>query len=107
MLEAIAAAAGVPPAEVRRAAMYSKNLGAVARAALLEGAESLARFQLELFVPAVPMLAQTAADVAAALRALGGVTAVEREVDRAPIPGHKVSDEGRRYSPSLNEVTGA
>src|SRR5260221_6311215 len=70
MLEAIAAAVGVPPAEVRRAAMYSKNLGAVARAALLEGAESLARFQLELFVLAAPMLARTAADVAESVRPL-------------------------------------
>src|SRR5258708_26341793 len=107
MLEAIAAAAGVPPAEVRRAAMYSKNLGAVARAALLEGAESLARFQLELFVPAVPMLAQTAADVAEALRALGGEAAFEWKMDGARIQVHKVSDAVRIYTRSLNEVTGA
>src|ERR1700734_1869463 len=51
MLEAIAAAADVPLAAVRRAAMNSKSLGAVARVALLEGAESLAAFQLELFKP--------------------------------------------------------
>jgi DNA ligase 1 len=36
MVDAIAAAANLPAAQVRRAAMYSKNLGAVARVALLE-----------------------------------------------------------------------
>jgi len=41
MVEAIAAAAELPVAQVRRAAMYSKSLGALARAALLEGADAL------------------------------------------------------------------
>ena len=107
MLEAIAAAADVPATEVRRAAMYSKNLGAVARAALEEGTERLARFQLELFVPAFPMLAQTAADPAEALRILGGEAAFEWKMDGARIQVHKVSDEVRVYTRSLNEVTGA
>jgi DNA ligase-1 len=107
MLEAIASASGVPAAEVRRAAMYSKNLGAVARAAIREGAASLARFQLELFVPAAPMLAQTAADVAEALRALGGEAAFEWKMDGARIQVHKASDEVRVYTRALNEVTGA
>jgi len=75
MVEAIAAAAELPVAQVRRAAMYSKSLGAVARAALLEGADALGRFQLELFSPVAPMLAQTAADVPRRLESLrrGGV----------------------------------
>src|ERR1700676_4083273 len=107
MIEAIAAAADVPVSGVRRAAMYSKSLGAVARAALLEGSASLARFQLELFVPAAPMLAQTAADVAEALNALGGEAAFEWKMDGARIQVHKVSDEVRIYTRSLNEVTGA
>src|SRR6202040_2058767 len=61
MVDAIAAAAGIPVAQVRRAAMYSKSLGAVARVALLEGAAGLAGFHLQLFSPVSPMLAQTAA----------------------------------------------
>jgi len=61
MIDAVAAAAELPVAEVRRAAMYSKSLGAVARAAMREGPAALARFQLELFSPVSPMLAQTAA----------------------------------------------
>jgi DNA ligase-1 len=107
MLEAIAAAADVPVTDVRRAAMYSKSLGTVARIALLEGTEALARFQLELFVPAAPMLAQTAADVGEALRALGGEAAFEWKMDGARIQMHKVGDEVRVYTRSLNEVTGA
>ena len=38
MIDAIAAAAGVPVADVRRAAMIAGSLGAVARVALTEGA---------------------------------------------------------------------
>src|SRR5258708_6458145 len=87
--------------------MYSKSVGAVARAALLEGAESLARFQLELFVPAAPMLAQTAADVGEALKALGGEAAFEWKMDGARIQVHKVSAEVRIYRRSLTEVTDA
>ncbi|MGO9512352.1 MAG: ATP-dependent DNA ligase [Steroidobacteraceae bacterium] len=107
MHEAIAVAAEVPVAQVRRAAMYSKSLGAVARVAMLEGAELQSRFQLELFKPAAPMLAQTAADVAEALRELRGEAAFEWKMDGARIQVHKVSDEVRVYTRSLNEVTGA
>jgi DNA ligase-1 len=107
MLEAIAAAAAVPVALVRRAAMYSKSLGAVARVALLEGAEHLAQFQLELFQPASPMLAQTAADTGEALRELGGEAAFEWKMDGARIQVHKVAEEVRIYTRALNEVTAA
>ena len=51
MIDAIAAAARIEVAPVRRAAMYSKSLGAVARVAMLEGAEGLAAFHLQLFSP--------------------------------------------------------
>jgi DNA ligase-1 len=87
--------------------MYCAALGAVARAVLVEGVESLARFQLELFKPAAPMLAQSAADVAEALKELGGEAAFEWKMDGARIQVHKVSDEVRIYTRSLNEVTDA
>ena len=107
MLEAIAAAAQLPVALVRRAAMYGGNLGMVARAALTGGEEALARFQLELFVPVAPMLAQTAADVAAALKDLPGEVAFEWKMDGARIQLHKRGDEVRIYTRALNEVTAA
>src|SRR6202166_1238494 len=107
MVDAIAAAASLPAAQVRRAAMYSKNLGAVARVALLEGADALGRFRLELFSPVAPMLAQTAADVAEALQELSGEVAFEWKMDGARIQVHKMADDVRVYTRGLNEVTGA
>jgi DNA ligase 1 len=107
MIEAIAAAARLPVALVRRAAMYAGDLGSVARAALTGGELALARFQLELFAPVAPMLAQTAADVAAALSELQGEVAFEWKMDGARIQLHKQGDEIRIYTRALNEVTAA
>ncbi|MGH8185080.1 MAG: ATP-dependent DNA ligase, partial [Steroidobacteraceae bacterium] len=107
MVDAIAAAAEVPVAQVRRAAMYAKNLGAVTRTALIEGAAALARFQLEPLSPIAPMLAQTAADVAEALEQLTGEVAFEWKMDGARIQLHKVGDQVRIYTRSLNDVTAA
>jgi DNA ligase 1 len=107
MVDAIAAAASIPVALVRRAAMYSKSLGAVARVALLEGATGLAGFHLQLFSPVSPMLAQTAADVEEALSVLEGEVAFEWKMDGARIQVHKVDAEVRIYTRSLNEVTEA
>jgi DNA ligase 1 len=107
MIEAIAAAAELPAPQVRQAAMYSNGLGPVARAALLDGGKGLAAFRLELFKPASPMLAQTAADPAEALKELGGEAAFEWKMDGARIQAHKVADEVRIYTRSLNEVTTA
>ena len=107
MVDAIAAAATIPVGLVRRAAMYSKSLGAVARVALLEGATGLAGFHLQLFSPVSPMLAQTAADVEEALSVLEGDVAFEWKMDGARIQVHKVDAEVRIYTRSLNEVTEA
>jgi DNA ligase 1 len=107
MLDAIAAAARLPAAEVRRAAMYSKSLGTVAQAAIVQGSDALARFQLELFSPVAPMLAQTATDVAEALRELRGEAAFEWKMDGARIQVHKVDDDVRIYTRGLNEVSAA
>ena len=107
MLEAIATAARLSIAQVRRAAMYCRDLGALAHAALLGGATALARFQLELFVPVAPMLAQTAADVGTALRELGGEAAFEWKMDGARIQVHKNAEEVRIYTRGLRDVSEA
>jgi DNA ligase-1 len=107
MIDAIASAAGIPVAQVRRAAMYSKSLGAVARVALLDGSTGLAAFHLELFSPVSPMLAQTAADVGEALDVLEGEVAFEWKMDGARIQVHKVDTDVRIYTRNLNEVTDA
>ena len=105
MTDAIAAAAELPAAPVRRAMMYAKNVGAVARAALVEGEAGSRRFQLELLSPIAPMLAQTAADPAEALRQLGGEAAFEWKMDGARIQVHKRGDDVRIYTRNLNDVT--
>jgi DNA ligase-1 len=107
MVDAIAAATAIPVAQVRRAVMYAQSLGTAARAALLEGAAALDRFQLELFAPVAPMLAQTAADVGEALTQLEGEAVFEWKMDGARIQLHKDGDEVRIYTRSLNEVTAA
>ncbi len=105
MIDAIAAAAALSPALVRRAAMYSNGLGTVARAALLGGAAELGRFRLELFSPVAPMLAQTATDVTEALEQLGGEVHFEWKMDGARIQVHHDASETRAYTRGLNEVT--
>ena len=73
MTDAVAHAADVPPADVRRAAMLRGDLPAVAAAALAAGAFGARRLRLEVGRPIGPMLAQTAAKVRdEALARLGG-----------------------------------
>jgi DNA ligase 1 len=108
MIEAIAAASGIPVADVRRAAMYAGSLAGVALVAMTEGTAGLARFQLELFSPVAPMLAQTAADVDEALEELGGGgIALEWKLDGARVQAHKEGGRVRLYTRTLNEITDA
>jgi DNA ligase-1 len=106
MIEAIAAAAGLPAAAVRRAAMFAGDLGAVARAALVEGGPGLARFSIRLLQPVQPMLAQPAEDVRDALAQLG-TAALEWKLDGARVQVHKAGEEVRVYTRNLNDVTAA
>ena len=108
MLDAVAAAAGVAAADVRRAAMVSGDLGAVARAALAEGAgggaAALSRFAVALHRPVQPMLATPADDIAAAMARLG-TAALEWKVDGARVQAHKAGDTVRVYTRALKDVT--
>ena len=71
MLDAIAAASGLPAADVRRAAMVTGSLRETARVAMRrdegEGAAGLARFAVALLRPVQPMLATPADDIAGAM----------------------------------------
>ena len=71
MLEAIAAAAEVSPAAVRRASMLCGATVPVAVAALTGGEEELAGFSLEVGRPLRPMLASSAPDLPAAVEKVG------------------------------------
>src|SRR5688500_12800747 len=106
MLDAVARAAEIPLAEIRRAHMMCGNLGVVAEAAFSGGTQALGAFGIEIFRPLSPMLAQSADTVADALERLGNA-ALEYKLDGARIQVHKRADDVRIYSRNLNEVTDA
>jgi len=106
MEDAVARASELPLGEIRRAAMLSGDLEAVAVAALADGRTGLARFSIELFRPIRPMLAQPALDLNDALERLG-TAALEHKLDGARVQVHRRGDEVRAYSRPLNDVTAA
>ena len=106
LLEAVARAASIPVARVRRAAMMAGGLREVAEAALREGEPGLGRFAVQVFRPVQPMLADTAEDVADAFARLDAA-AFEYKLDGARIQVHKESGLVRVYSRTLREVTAA
>ena len=105
MADAIAKAAGVPAAPVRRAAMLSGDLARTACVALADGEDGLAAIRLEVGRPVLPMLAATSPDVASAISEVG-LASVEWKLDGARIQVHRDGDEVRLYTRNLNEVTG-
>jgi ATP-dependent DNA ligase I len=106
VVEAIARAAAIPADRVRRAHMIAGDLGAVAAAALAGGAAALDAFALTVGRPLMPMLAQTADDVDAALAALGEA-ALEHKLDGARVQVHKDGDDVRVFTRGLHDVTAA
>jgi len=104
MLEAVAAAAQLPAAEIRRAATHAGGIPRVARAALSGGKGALRQFEIKLMQPVLPMLARPAQDVAAALNDLGRAL-LEWKLDGARIQVHKSGSEVRVFTRNLNDVT--
>jgi DNA ligase-1 len=116
MTEAVARAAAVPVAQVRRAMMLRGALGAVAAAALAGGAE--------VGRPVRPMLAASAADITGALAKIGGGAAeeggasrsaegtpagecaVEWKLDGIRIQAHLDQGSVRLFTRTLDEITG-
>jgi DNA ligase-1 len=106
MLDAVAQAAALPAAQVRRAATFAGGIVPVARAALTGGAAALSGFSIRLMQPVLPMLAQSAEDVKAAMQQLG-TAILEWKLDGARVQVHKSGEEVRVFTRSLNEVTAA
>ena len=104
LLDAIAKATSRSIADVRQAFMYSGNIGEIARAALAEGSDGLARFSLRLFTPISPMLAGSAEDVEDALDRLKEA-AFEYKLDGARIQVHKGGDDVRIFTRQLQDIT--
>ena len=105
MLDAIAAAAEVPAAVVRRAFMLSGRLPETAALALSEGAAGLEAVRLEVGRPIRPMLAGPGSSLDAALESLGEEVTVEYKLDGARIQVHRSGDEVRVWTRTLREVT--
>jgi DNA ligase-1 len=104
MTEAVAKAAAVPMADVRRAAMLGGDLALAAQTALAEGVEGLHRIRLEVGRPVAPMLAGTAPDIEAALGKIAPA-AVEWKLDGARIQVHRREGDVGVFTRSLDEVT--
>jgi len=104
MIEAVAAAAGIDADRVRRAAMVSGGITAVAASAIADGASALDRYRIALFQPLAPMLAQPADDIEDAMARIG-TAALEWKLDGARVQVHKDGSEMRIYSRTGNDVT--
>src|SRR5690606_8334261 len=88
VLEGVARAAAVSLASLRRAHMLSGDLANVTETAFVQGEAGLRRFDLTLFRPVLPMLAEPAADPEQALAQLGRA-AFELKLDGARVQLHK------------------
>ena len=108
MVEAVARAAGVPLADLRRAVLVSGDLAAVAAAAVADGRPGLARFRLTPGRPLRPMLAQTATGPADAMARIGqgGIAAaVEWKFDGVRVQVHRSPSGVSVFTRNLADVT--
>jgi DNA ligase-1 len=106
VVEALAKASGIDASRLRRAVMMAGDAPPVARSALERGVDGLASYDVQLFRPVQPMLAQTAEDTGAALDELG-TAALEYKFDGARVQAHRAGGQVRVFSRRLNEVTAA
>ena len=104
LMDAVARAAGVPAAAIRRAAMFAGDLAPVARAALTQGASGMDAYSVRLFQPVQPMLADSAPAIEDALASTGDAS-VEYKIDGARIQVHKDGSDVRVYTRNLRDVT--
>jgi DNA ligase-1 len=106
LLEALARAARVDAARLRRAAMMSGDLGPVAYAALTRGNDALDAFAVQLMRPVRPMLAESENTVEDAMSHFGDAV-LEYKIDGARVQVHKAGEDVAIFSRTLNDVTGS
>jgi len=104
MTDAIARAADVPIAAVRRAAMLAGDLPTAALAALTDGELGLAALALQPLQPVLPMLAASSPSVGDAV-ALFDRSSVEWKLDGIRVQAHRSGAEVRLFSRNLNDIT--
>ncbi len=111
MATAIAKAASVPVGAVRRAAMFSADLGETATIALTNGKPGLEAVGLKLGRGVQPMLAATATSVGEAMTELRGnddsvEVSVQAKLDGIRLQVHRSGNDVWLYTRNLNDVTG-
>jgi len=104
VMTAVAQAAGVALADVRRAVAARGDLPAVAQALLVEGPVALDRFRLTVGRGVSPMLASSAKSVVDAL-AKTGPAAAEWKLDGIRAQIHKQGNDIRVLTRSLDDIT--
>jgi DNA ligase-1 len=102
--EALAVAAEVPLAAVRRAAMLAGSTVAIAARAF-DGAAALAEVGLVVGRPVLPMLASSAPTVAEAIAKIGGPVAVDAKLDGIRIQVHRDGDQVLIATRTLDDIT--
>jgi DNA ligase-1 len=112
MIEAVAAAAGVPAEEVRRAHMLGGSLQAVAAAAVGQAGKAdalaaLRSFRLQVGRPLQPMLAAAADSITAAFDKVGQgrPAAVEWKIDGIRVQVHKRGGDVAVFTRTLDDIT--
>ena len=107
MLQAIALAADVPEAAVRRATMLAGHAAPVAVAALSGGVPALEAIHLEVGRPLRPMLAAAAPDVTTAVDQAGadGDVFVDGKLDGIRLQAHRDGEQVRLFTRSLDDIT--
>jgi DNA ligase-1 len=103
VLEAVAKAAGMTSARLRRAVLMAGDLPTAARAALTGGERELDAIAVRVLQPVRPMLADSADDLDQALTSPD--MTLEYKLDGARVQAHKADDEVRVFSRTLNDVT--
>ena len=106
MADAVAKAAGVADAVVRRALMLSGDLPRTAQIAIADGETGLRDVGFEIFRPILPMLASTAKSVGEAVSSFERAS-VEWKLDGIRVQIHRHERKVRIYTRNLNEITEA
>ncbi len=104
VLTAVAKAADVSVAAVRRATMMAGDLGPAAQAALTGGAGALAAVELRPGRPVQPMLASPAGSAGEAIGDIG-LASVEWKLDGARVQAHRRGTEVSLFTRNLNDIT--
>ncbi len=106
VLDALGKAFDISADRIRRAAMTGGGAASIARAIFENGEQGLSQFEIQLFRPVQPMLAQSAEDVSDALKELGEA-ALEYKFDGARVQVHKSGDDVAVFSRQSNDVSAA